>query len=186
MKLHIKNMVCPRCKMVVETQLKELGFPPLLVSLGEAVFEAPLDSEDIKHIQIRLNQYGFELLDDKRAQWISKIKSILILLIHKEDGHLTEPLSEYLSRTTQQDYATLSHLFNQIEPYTIEQYYIQLKIERVKELLVYDELSIKEIAYKMHYSSVSHLSKQFKKVTGHTPSYFKSLGNEKRKLIDTL
>lgn len=186
MVLHIKNMVCPRCKMVVEEQLHHLGHTTIQVQLGEVSFANALSENEIQTISKKLQEYGFELLDDKRYQLVSKIKNILIQLIQNENATLQNPLSEYLAEKTKVDYNQLSLLFNQTEHTTIEQYYITLKIERVKELLVYDELTVKEIAFKLNYSSVAHLSKQFKKVTGLTPTHFKTLGNQKRKLIDTL
>lgn len=186
MVLHIKNMVCPRCKMVVEEQLHQLGHTAIQVQLGEVSFANTLTETEIQTISKKLQECGFELLDDKRYQLVSKIKNILIQLIQDEDATLQNPLSEYLAKKTKVDYSQLSAVFNQTEHTTIEQYYITLKIERVKELLVYDELTVKEIAFKLNYSSVAHLSKQFKKVTGLTPTHFKTLGNQKRKLIDTL
>lgn len=184
--LHIKNMVCPRCNMVVEEQLHRLGYNAIQVQLGEVIFPEKLSSTEIEMIGKKLLEFGFELLDDKRYQLVSKIKNVLIQLIQNENGALKLTLSEYLTEKLQVDYPQLSQLFSQIEHTTLEQYYINLKIERVKELLVYDELTIKEIAFMLNYSSVAHLSKQFKKVTGLTPTHFKTLGNQKRKLIDTL
>lgn len=184
--LHIKNMVCPRCIMVVEEQLNNLGYNDIHVQLGEVTFSNELTNTEIETITKKLIEFGFELLDNKRYQLVSKTKNILIHLVQDEDAFLKLTLSDYLTEKTQVDYNHLSQLFSQIENTTIEQYYINLKIERVKELLVYDELTIKEIAFKLNYSSVAHLSKQFKKVTGLTPTHFKTLGNQKRKLIDTL
>lgn len=184
--VHIKNMVCPRCKMVVEDQLHQLGYTNSVVQLGEVDFKQELNPEQVQTIGLKLNEFGFELIDDKRYQLVSKIKTVLIELIQKQDANLSQNLSQYLKDSLKMDYKQLSLLFSQIEQTTIEQYFITLKIERVKELLIYDELSIKEIAFRLHYSSVAHLSKQFKKVTGLTPTEFKALGNQKRKLIDTL
>lgn len=184
--LHIKNMVCPRCKMVVEEQLNILGHNDIQVRLGEVTFPNELTNTEIGIIDKKLIEFGFELLDNKRYQLVSKTKNILIHLVQNENSFLKLTLSDYLTEKTQVDYNQLSQLFSQIEHTTLEQYYINLKIERVKELLVYDELTIKEISFMLNYSSVAHLSKQFKKVTGLTPTHFKTLGNQKRKLIDTL
>lgn len=186
MKLYIKNMVCSRCKMVLEDQLNQLGFPPSQVKLGEITFEKPLNSLQIASIQEKIQPLGFEILDDKKQQTVMLIKSTLIDLVQQEQAYLKNTLSDYLTDKLQQDYHILSQLFSQLESTTIEQYFIQLKIEKVKELLVYDELTLKEIAFQLHYSSVAHLSAQFKKITGLTPTHFKQLGNQKREFIENL
>ena len=186
MKLYIKNMVCSRCKMVLEDQLQQLGLLPAQVKLGEITFEEQLNSQQIASIQEKIHPLGFEILDDKRQQTVMLIKSTLIDLVQQEQAYLKNTLSEYLTKKLNQEYPYLSHLFSQLESTTIEQYFIHLKIEKVKELLVYDELTLKEIAFQLHYSSVAHLSSQFKKTTGLTPTHFKQLGNQKRAFIENL
>lgn len=185
-KLHIKNMVCGRCKIVVEEELKKLDFTVLNVELGEADIVESLNMLQKKALNERLQSFGFELIDDKKSKIIESVKKHLIELIYQHDNNLNSKLSEYLSSKLHQDYSALSNLFSQQESTTIEQYFILQKIERVKELLVYDELSLSEIANQLNYSSVAYLSRQFKKVTGLTPSYFKNLKTNKRKAIDRL
>lgn len=184
--IYIKNMVCARCKMAVESLFKDLAITPVIVELGEVHVEKELDKKELALLEEKLQEIGFELLDDKRSKLVMKIKSVLIALVQEANAYLETPLSVFVSENVGQDYNSLSQLFSQLESTTIEQYYILLKIERVKELLVYDELSLKEIAFKLNYSSVAHLSTQFKKVTGLTPTHFKSLGNNRRELIDKL
>lgn len=179
-------MVCARCKLVVKNTLTEIGYPPLQVELGEVTFENELSKASISLISDKLNVLGFEILDDKKSQTVSLIKSVIIQLVREENAFLKTNLSDYLTQKIGLDYTHLSHLFSQLESKTIEQYFIHLKTERVKELLVYDELSVKEIAYLLNYSSVGHLSRQFKKTTGLTPTHFKSTGTHKRKLIDQI
>ena len=186
MQLHIKNMVCARCKMAVENLLEELNIDYQSVSLGVVTLNTPLTSTQKNLLEKKLEDIGFAILDDKRSQIVGKIKNLLIELVQKHNASLDTPLSTYLAQKLAQDYHHLSSIFSQQETTTIEQYFILLKIERVKELLVYDEMNLKEISYLLNYSSVAHLSKQFKKVTGLTPTHFKSTGLEKRKLIDKL
>ncbi len=184
--LHIKNMVCPRCIKVVREELINLGLTPVSVNLGvaEVSSENSLPIEDIKAM-LELN--GFELLQDKNSTLVEKIKGSIIDLIYN-DKLLTmkENMSHYLSQLLAKDYSSLSNLFSSTEGITIEKYFILQKIERVKELLVYDELTLSEIAYRLGYSSVQALSNQFKKVTGLNPSYFKSIGMQRRNSIDDL
>ncbi len=184
MKLYIKNMVCNRCIMVVKDELEKAGFQPVAVMLGEADFKEDLSPADKKKIQQVLEPLGFSLIDDRKNQLIEKIKTLIVELVHQKNGELSINLSDYLSSKTNHDYHYLSGLFSEIEGNTIEKYFIAQKIERVKELLVYDELSLSEIAWQLHYSSVAHLSSQFKKVTGLTPSHFKNIRDKKRKPLD--
>jgi len=185
MKLYIKNMVCSRCKMVVKSELEQLGLHPLSVELGEVEI-AENNIEPVKAALLRkLNDLGFDLIDDKRSRTIEKIKSIIIDLVHhQEGGEAKHNLSDILSRELHHDYNYLSNLFSEVEGVTIEKYFIAQKVERVKELLVYDELSLSEIAFRLNYSSVAYLSNQFKKVTGLTPSHFKQVKEDKRKPLD--
>ena len=186
MKLYIKNMVCSRCKMVVKSELKKLGLTPVFVELGEVETKEKLNDTDKSKLSKVLQSYGFELLNDKTSITIEKIKNLIVELIHNQNNELKVNLSSHLAQHLAQDYNSLSSLFSEVEGITIEQYYITLKIERVKELLMYDELTLSEIAYKLNYSSVGYLSNQFKKITGFTPSHFKKLKEKKRKQIEDL
>lgn len=184
MKIYIKNMVCDRCKMVVKSELEKLNLNPISVELGEVVIERDWTIIEKEQLEKRFNDLGFEIIDDKKSRLIEKIKKHIINLIYRNNDDLKVNLSDYLSEKIHHEYNYLSHLFSEIEGITIEKYYIAQKIERVKELLVYDELSLTEIAYQLNYSSVAHLSTQFKKLTGLTPSYFKNIRSLKRKSID--
>ena len=184
MKLYIKNMVCNRCIMVVEQELTKLGYRPKNVLLGEVELERDLSEREKETIDNRLRTFGFELIDDRKSQLIGQIKSAIIELVHYQDDNLKTNLSDFLSDKLHHDYSYLSTLFSEVEGTTVEKYFIAQKIEKVKELLVYDELSISEIAFRMNYSSVAHLSNQFKKVTGLTPSHFKSIKTNRRKPLD--
>ena len=175
LKIFIKNMVCRRCKMVVQDELTRIGLHFDTVELGEVEVAEDLSSEQRDELRLALGKSGLELMDDQRGVLIEKIKQIIIEIAHYSEEALSVNLSEYLSRQLHRDYTSLATLFSEVQGITIEKFFIYHKIERVKELLVYDKLTLTEIAYNMHYSSVSHLSTQFKKVTGLTPSYFKQL-----------
>lgn len=181
--LRIKNMVCPRCIMAVEKTLEDLGYDVNDVELGLVEFHDPILQEDRVKIEEKLVELGFEILDDKKSQTVERIKNQIIELVSKDLNDLTITLSEYLASKLQTEYHSLSTLFSNQESQTIEQYYILQKIEKVKELLVYDELTLSEIAYKMNYSSVGHLSNQFKKVTGLAPTHFKDIKAFKEEVI---
>ena len=178
-KLFVKNMVCHRCIIVLDEQLKALGLTPQSINLGEITFTQELSSNEIQAIKQALLPLGFEVMNDKKSVLIEKIKSIIINLIHNQDNKLSFNLSEILSSELGQDYGALSRLFSEVEGRTIEKFFIAQKIERVK-----DELTLSEIAYQLNYSSVAHLSNQFKKVTGLTPSFFKQIKDNKRKSLD--
>ena len=184
MKLYIKNMVCNRCIMVVQNELNKLGLKTSNITLGEVTLEKEPTVEQKKKIETALSSFGFEVIDDKKSRVIEKIKKVIINLVHHQDSDLKSNLSDLLSKELNHDYNYLSNLFSEVEGTTIEKYFIAQKIEKVKELLVYDELSLSEIAYRLNYSSVAYLSNQFKKVTGLTPSYFKQIKNDKRKPLD--
>ena len=184
--LFIKNMVCNRCIMVVQSELEKLGLGIKKIKLGEVVLEKPLDSEQKHSIEQILIPLGFEVIDDKKSQIIEKIKTIIIDQVHHADNEPKMNLSDILCTQLNHDYNYLSNLFSEVEGTTIEKYFIAQKIEKVKELLVYDELSLSEIAHRLNYSSVAYLSNQFKKVTGLTPSYFKQIKEDKRKPLDHL
>lgn len=175
MKLYIKNMVCIRCKMVVKQELEKLGLHYSNVELGKADIIENISPRQKEEFKIGLEKFGLELLDDKKSILIEKIKKVIIELIHYSDEPLKVNFSDYLGEKLNHNYTYLANLFSEVEGITIEHYIIFHKIEKVKELLVYDELSLTEISYKLHYSSVAHLSNQFKKITGLTPSFFKKV-----------
>ena len=186
LKIYIKNMVCRRCQFIVKTELEKLGLTPITVELGEvSLNENSIDDKIIEFDKV-LNLYGFKLLSDKKSKVIEKIKNLIVDLVHNNNNDLNENLSVYISKNVRQDYTNLSALFSEVEGITIEQYYITQKIEKVKELLVYDELTLSEIAVQLNYSSVAHLSNQFKKIIGLTPSAFKNLKDNKRREIEDI
>lgn len=184
MTIHIKNMVCHRCIMAVQRELEKLHIQTKNIQLGEVTINGELSSEQMSKLSQNLTVLGFEIIDDKRSFLVERIKNIVIEAIHHKDSPLKINFSELISKELNHDYNYLSHLFSEVEGITIEKYVIAQKIEKVKELLVYDELSLSEIAYKMNYSSVAYLSNQFKKVTGLTPSHFKQIKENKRKPLD--
>ncbi|MAY83529.1 MAG: AraC family transcriptional regulator [Flavobacteriales bacterium] len=186
MKLYIKNMVCARCKMVVQSELEKLGLQIVSIDLGEVeVSESNIDSikEELLH---NLQALGFDLIDDRKSRLIEQIKKLIIELVQQKHNQININLSDYLAQEIKQDYSSLSNLFSEVEGITIEKYFINQKIEKVKELLMYDEMTLNEIAFHLNYSSVAHLSNQFKKVTGLSPSYFKQLKEKKRRQIEDL
>ncbi|WP_316770238.1 AraC family transcriptional regulator [Pedobacter frigiditerrae] len=185
MQLYIKNMVCNRCKMVVKAELENLGFNPISVQLGEVRIEQENISEvEKKGLKLALDKFGFELLTEKKEQLVEQVKTAIIELVHYSKEALKFNLSDYLSQKLDVEYASLSATFSEQEHQTIEKYFIAQKIEKVKELLTYGEKSLSEIAYDLNYSSVAHLSTQFKKVTGETPSAFKLNKNTNRKTLN--
>ena len=177
-------MVCNRCILVVQQELKKLDIESSKVSLGEVETSTELSREKIVQLEKNLDALGFELLDNSKQQLIEKVKNIIIQQVHYTQEENNQNLSEILSKSLLKDYSYISSLFSEVEGITIEKYVINQKIEKVKELIIYDELSLSEIAYKLGYSSVAHLSNQFKKVTGLTPSHFKKVGQNKRKPLD--
>ena len=184
-KLYIKNMVCDRCKRVVAEELNNLGYTVLQVGLGEAEIATTENQIDLEQVRSVMRDNGFELLDDRKTKLIEQVKLAIIELVHQAgEADLHVNTSDYIAEKVGLDYNYLSNLFSSFEGITIEKYLILQRIERVKELLVYNELSLKEIAFQLGYSSVAHLSNQFKKVTGLTPSHFKQVKTEKRKTID--
>lgn len=184
MKLYIKNMVCGRCKAAVKSILTDHGLEPLDVQLGEVDIAGELSSEQKEALRHALAEAGFELADDRTSKTIARIKALVVEWVHHTDEPQRQKYSELISAALHQDYSALSRLFSATEGITIEQYIIQQKIERVKEWMVYDEMSLSEMAYGLGYSSVAHLSAQFKKVTGMTPTAFKSLKRNRRKPLD--
>jgi AraC family transcriptional regulator len=183
--IYIKNMVCDRCIKVVKEELEKAGLEVAYIKLGEAEVSGDIQTARIKEV---LEENGFELLENKNVKIIGRVKTLLIELIHhnKSGNTLKENYSDYISRTIGKDYAYISHLFSSVENITIEKYIIHQKAEKVKELLVYNELTLSEISYQLGYSSVGHLSSQFKQVTGMSPSEFKKLKSHMRKSLDQI
>jgi YesN/AraC family two-component response regulator len=179
-------MVCIRCKMVVKSELEKLGLKYVVVELGEVDLMEEMTAGQHDAFKAAIFRSGLELLDDKKSVLIQKIKNVIIDLVHYSEEPLSVNLSEFLSKKLNHDYTYLANLFSEVTGLTIEKFFILHKIERVKELLVYNELTLTEIAYKMHYSSVSHISFQFKKITGLTPSHFKKLKEKRRSMLDKL
>ena len=179
-------MVCSRCKMVVKSVFESLGINPFSVELGEVELKNDINENQKNELLKELRAIGFDLIDDRKSKTIDKIKTLIIDLVQNKNNDLKSNLSSYISQELHQDYNTLSNLFSEVENTTIEKYLINQKIEKVKELIIYDELSLSQIAYSLNYSSVSHLSNQFKKVTGFSPTYFKNIKTIKRKQIEDL
>jgi AraC-like DNA-binding protein len=177
-------MVCIRCKMVVKDELKKLGIRHAIVELGEVEIFDGIKQEQHDMLKKALLVSGLELMDDKKSVLIEKIKNVIVELVHYSEEPLLLKFSEYLSQKLNHDYTYLANLFSEVQGTTIEKFLISHRIERVKELLVYDEMNLTEISYQMHYSSVSHLSAQFKKVTGLTPSHFKRLKETRKTMLD--
>jgi AraC-like DNA-binding protein len=177
-------MVSARCKIIVRDALKALGLHFVIVDLGEVDVMENITNNQREQLKAVLEEAGLELMDDKRAILLEKIKLAIIDVVHHREEDVKINFSHYLSEKLQYDYTHLANIFSEASGTTIEQYMIAQKVERIKELLTYDELNITEIAWKMNYSSVAHLSNQFKKVTGLTPSHFKSLKGKKRNMIE--
>lgn len=184
--IHIKNMVCPRCIQSVRNILDELQIGVIDIQLGRVLLQNRLTKEEKITLGHALEKVGFDLLDDRTTQLINQIKSLIIKEIHYNKEHSRENISSILSDRLHYDYSYLSRLFSSVEGRTIENFVIAQKIEKVKELLFYDQLTLEEIAFQLQYSSGAHLSSQFKKVTGMTPSQFKKQRVEKRKSLDAL
>jgi AraC-like DNA-binding protein len=186
MNLYIKYMVSLRCKMMVKEELKMLGLHYVSVDLGMVEIMEEMTPEQHDLLKKNLLKSGLELLDDKRAILIEKIKNVIIEMIHYSDELPTDNYSEYISKKLDYDYTYLSNIFSEVKGITIQQFIINHKIERVKELLLYEELNLTEISYKLHYSSVAHLSNQFKKVTGLSPSFYKQLKQKRKGNLESL
>ncbi len=187
MKLHIKYMVSIRCKMIVKAELDKLGLKHGAVDLGEVNIIGKMSDRQRVRLKTALLKSGLELMDDQKAILVEKIKNIIIEMIHYDDA-ITPKVknSLYISDKLNHSYTYLANIFSETTGVTIEHYILLHKIERAKELIIYDELNLSEIAYKLHYSSTAHLSNQFKKITGLTPSFFKSLKHKKRTVLENL
>lgn len=179
-------MVCIRCQMVVKSELDKLGLNYINVKIGEADIKGNILPEQLKQLDLALRKSGLLVMDDKKSILVEQIKSAIVELVHYTEEQIKINLSDYLSAKLEYDYTYLSNLFSEVKGITIEKFYLTHKIEKVKELIVYDELNLTEIAYKLHYSSVAHLSNQFKKYTGLTPSHFKKLKNKRRSTLDNV
>lgn len=186
LKLHIKYMVSNRCKLAVKDELKKLGLHFIVVELGVVEIMETLQNDKRELLKKGLLNAGFELMDDKRAILIEKIKNIIVEMVHHTDANIKINFSDFLTEKLQHNYTYLANLFSEVQGTTIEQFIISHKVERIKELMIYGELNITEIAWKMGYSSVAHLSSQFKKVTGLSPSHFKKLKDKRRSSIEDI
>lgn len=177
-------MVCGRCKMVVKAELEKLGLQTVSVELGEVELKEEPEEKQKEVLLVNLQALGFDLIGDKKTKIVERIKNLIIDLVHHKNNNLKVNLSDYLAENLNQDYNSLSNLFSETENITIEKYFISQKIEKVKELLIYNELSLSEIADTLNYSNVAHLSNQFKKITGFTPTSFKQSKDKKRIQIE--
>ena len=186
LKLYIKYMVSNRCKMAVKDALRKLKLHFVVVDLGEVDIMENINEEQRAQLKLELFNSGLELMDDKRAMLIEKIKNVIIEMVHYSEEAIKVNFSDYLSEKLNHDYTYLANLFSEVQGTTIEQFIIVHKIERIKELIIYGELNITEIAWKMNYSSVAHLSNQFKKVTGLSPSHFKQMKDKRRSPIEEI
>lgn len=186
MVLYIRYMVSLRCKMVVKEELKKLGLWYVFVDLGTVEILGEITDEQRAQLKTNLLKSGLELLDDKRLILIEKIKNVVIEMIHYDEELPRINFSEFISEKIGYDYTYLSNLFSEVRGITLQQYIIQHRIEKVKELLLYDELTLTEISYRLQYSSVAHLSNQFKKVTGLTPTFYKLLKQKRRGNLENL
>lgn len=179
-------MVSLRCKMLVKEELVKLGLTFIAVDLGAVEFKESVSTEQLDILKFNLLKSGLELLEDSKSILIEKIKSIIIEMIHYEEEIPKVNYSTYISEKLDYDYTYLANTFSEVKGITIQQYIIYHKIEKAKELLLYDQLTLTEISYRLHYSSVAHLSNQFKKITGLTPSYYKSLKKKRNKILEHL
>lgn len=180
MKLYVKYMVSLRCKMLVKEELKRLGLWYVSVALGVVEVLEDITSEQHEQLRVNLLKSGLELLDDKRSVLVENIKNVIVEMIHYSEEKPKDNYSDYISEKIGLDYTYLANVFSEVKGITIQHFIILNKIERVKELILYDELTLTEIAYRLHYSSTAHLSNQFKKITGLTPSYYKEIAEKRR------
>jgi AraC-like DNA-binding protein len=186
MKLYIKYMVSLRCKLLVKYELEKLGLEYTTIDLGIIDLKKEI-TDELKHqLKLNLAVSGLELLDDEKSILVNKIKNVIIEMIHYSDEVPKINYSDYISETLDYDYTYLSNLFSEVNGITIQHFIIKHKIERVKELLLYDEMNLTEISHRLHYSSVAHLSNQFKKVTGQSPSFYKKIGKKRKNNLENL
>lgn len=186
MKIYIKNMACESCKFVVQKALDELDISVLKIELGEIETKSDVTDEEKSKLNTKIRKVGLELLENKQGVLIEKIRKVIVDYVYKTEEKPTVKFSVFLSRELNHNYTYLSNFFSEVEATTIEQYLISLRIERIKELIINDELTFSEIAEKLHYSSIGHLSNQFKKITGLSPSHFKTLKEKRRIAIQGL
>ncbi|NLP58954.1 AraC family transcriptional regulator [Lutibacter sp. B1] len=184
--IHIKSMVCPRCITAVSNILEQLEIPYVSIKLGEVKLVSALNKNTKNGLSKALQNSGFSLIDNRKSQLIEQMKTLVVNKIHHSSEELDLKWADYISQNLHLDYKYLGSLFSSVESITFEQYIINQKIERIKELIVYDELTLSEIAFQLHYSSVAYLSNQFKKITGMTPSQFKKSMNKNRKSLDEI
>jgi AraC family transcriptional regulator len=184
--IYIKNMVCSRCILVVKQELEKLKLVANSIVLGEVQLKEEPSEKQLTQLKISLSALGFEILDDSKKKLIEKIKNIVIDQVHHSSINDHYNFSEILSKKLHKDYSYLSGLFSEVEGITIEKYIINQKIEKAKELIAYNEMNFNEIAYQLGYSSSAHLSAQFKKITGLTPTHFKKAGDKRRKSLDKI
>lgn len=185
-KLFIKYMISIRCKMMVKAELEKLGLSYGSLDLGEVEIYNEITAEQLETLRVELLKSGLELMNDRRAILIEKIKNLVVEMIHYSDEMPQLKNSDYISEKLNNDYTYLANLFSEVTGTTIEHFIIIHKIERIKELLLYDDLSITEISYRLNYSSVAHLCNQFKKITGLTPTYYKQMKHKRRKSLDNV
>ena len=180
MKLHIKNMVCLRCQLSVKAELEKLGIPYTYVRIGEAEIIGEIGADMMKQLQTNLKEVGLSVITNKKNILVEQVTSTIIELVHFTEDQIKVNLSDFLSEKLNYNYTYLANLFSEVKGTTIEKFYLTHKMERVKEMILYDDLNLTEISYKLHFSSVSHLSNQFKKFTGMTPTQYKQLQNKTR------
>jgi AraC-like DNA-binding protein len=180
MKIYIKNMVCKRCKMLVKSEFEKLDIHLRTLELGKVETTNNITQEKLKLLDNNLRQFGLELIENRKIILVEKIKTAIVILIHYSDVQLKINLSNYLSEKLNYNYTYLANVFSEVKGITIEKFYLTHKIEKVKELIIYDELNLTEIADKLQYSSVAHLSNQFRRTTGLAPSQFKRLQHKNR------
>ena len=186
MKLYVKYMVSLRCKLMVKHELEKLGLHYIIIELGMIEIKEDISESQRQELKSNLAMSGLELLDDKKSILVDKIKNIIIEMIHYSDEMPKTNYSDYIGEKLDYDYTYLSNLFSEVKGITIQHFIIKHKIERAKELILYNELNLTEIAYKLNYSSTAHLSNQFKKVTGHTASYYKKIGEKRKRNLENL
>lgn len=186
MKLYVKYMVSLRCKMLVKSKLQELGIKCASINLGVIEIVENISKEQHTQLKISLKKSGLELLDDRRSILVEKIKNVIVEMVHYSDEKLNVNFSDFISNKLNYDYTYLSNIFSEVRGVTIQQFIILNKIERIKELMLYDELSLSEISYKLDYSSPAHLSNQFKKMTGLTPSFYKQMKRSRKTSLENL